>query len=192
MARPMMLLAYDASGRVVATLDFLVSLDENGDPRGLVDFAEVEAAGELTDVWRVDGAVGSGTWPEWLGSRASEFRVERAGGRIVALEHVGRNAPPGEGGAPVPASGHRRRRQDVEDAIAERIAAAHGDPADIRDLVGGPDRPLGMDPEGRSTGRGQLVEPTALPVIGRDTRTGPTPPAGLPGADSPPPESSPQ
>lgn len=140
------LIAWDASGEVIATLDALVRYDGRGDPIGLVDFASAERSGPLrlredgsAGFWRVDRAVGSATWPEWIGSRAHDFRVELDGTRIVALVHK--------------ASGMRRERAVIEAAIEERIAAANGKPADIRDLVGGPDRPLILDDEGRTVAR---------------------------------------
>ena len=134
------LLAYDASGNVVATLDHLVARDDAGNVAGLVDFSAYEAAGrEMTEVWNVGGAVGSKVWPEWLGARAHEFRVELEGppGRksIAALVHR--------------TSGHRRERADIESVIAGRMSAAADAPADIRDVVGGPDRPLRLDEDGR-------------------------------------------
>jgi hypothetical protein len=136
-----MLIAYDADGNVIATLDHLVALDDDGTPLGLADFdAHEQAGGEMTDVWTVEGAKGSKVWPEWLGSKAHHFRVELDGEpghkRAVALVHR--------------ESSERRERAAVETAIAARLAAADGEPADIRDLVGGPDRPLRIDPEGRT------------------------------------------
>lgn len=139
-----MLLAYDAAGNVIATLDHLIVTDSAGN-LGLVNFDAIENAGaEMTAAaWTVDGATGSKTWPEWLGAAAHEFRVELAGPpghkRIVALVHR--------------QSGYRRERSVIEGEIASRIAAAAGKPADIRDIVGGPDRPLRLDPEGRVYGR---------------------------------------
>lgn len=149
-----MLIAYDSTDAVVGTLDYLVRYDEDASrtPLGLVDFEAHEAAGaSLTSIWHVQDAVGSGTWPEWLGDRAHEFRVELEPGwsrttaarpphRIRALIHRD--------------TGHRHERADIESAIAERIAAADGTAADIRDLVGGPDRPLHLDVAGRTLGRG--------------------------------------
>ncbi len=157
---PGMLLAYDEAGEIVATLDHLVAYDEAGDPLGLVDFAaHEEAGGELTDVWTVAGdgltIKGSKVWPEWLGSRAHDFRVELEGPagakRIAALVHR--------------ESGHRRERAAVEQAIADRIRAAGDRPADIRDLVGGPDRPLSLDERGRTAPRAKVKRP-ALPLVG--------------------------
>ncbi len=150
-----MLLAYNAAGDVIATLSYMVMRDEGGDPIGLVDFdAHEQAGGELTDVWTVDDAAGSKTWPEWLGGRASDFRVELAGPpgrkRIVALVHK--------------TSGHRRERAAVETAIAERVARAVDETADIRDIVGGPDRPLVLGDDGRKVKRVQQP-PSTLPVV---------------------------
>jgi hypothetical protein len=160
---PGMLLAYNAAGDVVATLDYMVRYDDTPErkPLGLIDFAaHEEAAGELTAIWTVDSGNpaapvrGSKVWPEWLGGRAQDFRVELDGPpgrkRISALVHK--------------TSGYRRERAAVEDAIASRIAAAAGAPADIRDLVGGPDRPLALDDDGRPAVRAPIVRPN-LPVV---------------------------
>lgn len=148
-----MLIAYNLIGEVIATLDYMVARDESGKVIGLIDFAVQEATGGLTDVWNIGGAAGSGTWPEWLGSGAYDFKVERANGRISALVHK--------------ISGTRRSRVTIEAAIAERIAAAGDEPADIRDLVGGPDRPLLLDGEGRTAIRVPVQRPN-LPIIGLD------------------------
>jgi hypothetical protein len=155
-----MLLAYTAAFEVVATLDWMVRYDPDGVPLGLIDFGAHEAAGgELTDIWRVtaddDPVVGSKVWPEWIGGRAHDFRVELEGPpghkRIAALVHK--------------TSGHRRERAAIEAAIENRIAEAAGAPADIRHLVGGPDRPLTLDDKGRTTARARVVEPN-LPIVG--------------------------
>lgn len=97
-----MLIAYDAAGNVIATLDYLVALNDDGHAVGFVDFAGHEkSGGELLDAWNVDGAAGSGSWPEYLGARAHEFTVERNRGHIVALVHK--------------VSGYRRERTAVTD-----------------------------------------------------------------------------
>lgn len=149
------LLAYDADGNVLATLDYVAARGEEGKVIGLVDFAaHEEAGGELTDVWKVEGAAGSKTWPEFLGSRAHEFRVEKAGPpgakRIVALVHK--------------TSGRRRERDTIEAAIEKRVKAAGDEPADLRDLVGGPGKPLVLDEQGRTRRREPVTRPN-LPVI---------------------------
>lgn len=151
-----MLIAYDDAGNVIATLDYMVSRDETGEPVGLIDFAAHEESGaEMTDVWMVKGAAGSKVWPEWLGGQAFAFRVEKSGPpgarSVTALVHR--------------QSGYRRERAAVEAAVAERIAEANGAPADIRDLVGGPDRPLLLDDEGRV--RQRESRPNRLPFIAR-------------------------
>lgn len=140
---PGMLLAYDADGNVIATLDYAIALNPDKSPRGVVDFGEQEESGlEHTAIWQVSAAVGSKFWPEWIGSAAHQFRVELEGPagrkRIAALVHR--------------ESAVRRERAALEAAIAERIRDASDEPADIRDLVGGPDRPLPLEPDGR-TGR---------------------------------------
>jgi hypothetical protein len=146
-----MLVAWNSAGEIVATLDHMVAQDEDGNVRGLIDFdAHETAGGRLTDIWKISNAIGSGTWPEWLGSSAHGFKVELQGKRIKALVHKD--------------SGHRRERADVETAIQERITDARGKPADIRDLVGGPDRPLLLDDNGRTKARVRAERPP-LPVI---------------------------
>lgn len=136
-----MLIAYDATGNVIATLDYLVQYAADGAPIGLADFEVHEAAGgDMTDIWNVAGAKGSKVWPEWLGGAAHDFMVDLVGPpgrkRIAALIHK--------------TSGHRRVRVGIEAAIADRITKAKGGPADIRDLVGGPDRPMHLDDMGKT------------------------------------------
>lgn len=128
------LFAYDAAGNIFATLDHMITRDTSGLVSGLIDFEVIEKAGtQMTTVWNVDGAAGSKVWPEWLGSRAHEFRVELAGPAglkyISALVHR--------------TSGYRRELSAIVAALAVRFAATpQGEPVDIRDIVGGPDRPL--------------------------------------------------
>jgi hypothetical protein len=151
-----MLLAYDAAGEVIATLDYMVARNESGDILGLIDFAAHEAAGgKLRDIWHNDRAIGSGTWPEFLGAQAHDFQVDLSPDkRIRALIHR--------------TSGMRRERELVEAAISDRIARALGAPADLRDLVGGPDAPLLLDERGVTLGRSAhpLGTPAHLPLIG--------------------------
>jgi hypothetical protein len=151
-----MLLAYDETGDVIATLSYMIAKDAEGNAVGLIDFDAHElAGGEMVDVWHHEGAKGSKTWPEWLGSRAHDFRIEFDGPpgrkRAAALVHK--------------VSGHRRERATVEAAITERIVAAEGQPADIRDLVGGPDRPLQLDEQGQTIRPRSSGTPTGLPVV---------------------------
>ena len=149
------LLAYDAAGNVIATLDYVVAKDADGNVTGLIDFAAHEAAGgKLRDIWNIDSAVGSGTWPEWIGARAHDFTVDLgADTRISALVHK--------------VSGHRRERAAVEAAIAS--APVIDGAKDLRAILGGPTAPLVLDEEGRTIGRsGQGGgTPAHLPVIGR-------------------------
>lgn len=156
---PRSLIAYDAQGDIVGTLDHMVAKDENGDVIGLIDFAAHEAVGgRLRDIWENSQAVGSGTWPEWLGGRAYDFTVELdpnpgpARARIKALVHK--------------QSGHRRERAAIEAAITDRVQKANGKPADIRDLVGGPNAPLLLDGEGKTRPKVKVARPN-LPVVAR-------------------------
>lgn len=155
---PGMLIAYDDAGNVVATLDYAVMPGPDGVPLGLIDFAaHEEAGGEHTEIWNVasDGVKvkGSKVWPEYLGQGAHEYRVELAGPagkkRIGALVHK---------------SGRRRTRDEVDGAIAKRVRDASGGPADIRDLVGGPDRPLQVTKTGLVK-RVAEPKPPKLPFI---------------------------
>lgn len=166
------LLAYDSNGVVIATLSHMVSQDENGNVTGLVDFEQHEINGdELTDIWKVDSAVGSKTWPEWLGSRAHEFKVELDGPpgrkRIKALIHVGRPEITDDSGviAPaVPGSGHRRERSNIEKAIQDRIKNSNEPAVYIGDILGGPEKPITLDSEGKNAEKIKIVRPT-LPSV---------------------------
>jgi hypothetical protein len=100
-------------------------------------------------VWDVKGAVGSGTWPEFLAGRVHDFRVERADGRISALVHKG--------------SGRRRERAKIEAAISKVKPNGKGE-RDIRHLVGTASRPLLLDDDGRAMARPKAARPT-LPVV---------------------------
>ena len=150
-----MLLAYDADGNVLGGLTQLVKYHpETGEVLGLEDFADDEANGRPhmpdpndPEPWRIghgswtirpaDGSPnpikGSKVWPEWLGGRADEFRVELSGKagkkRIEALVHK--------------TSGHRRERAAIDAAI--EAVALEGGARDNRHLAGGPDRPLNID-----------------------------------------------
>jgi hypothetical protein len=178
---PGMLVAYDETGSIIATRNWHVIFDEQGRPIGLLDFAAHEAAGrEMTEVWRVsaqttDNATatttplpvkGSKVWPEWLGGRIHEFTVELDGppGQkyIAALVHK--------------ESGYRRERDAIEAAITERIEATpQGEPVDLRDIVGGPDRPISLDDAGATAPVEVVSAPSTLPLIGV------TPPLGSSG-----------
>jgi hypothetical protein len=145
------LVAYDAANDVVGVQSLMAARDANGAVVGVVDFEAHELAGDkLRDIWDVQRAIGSGAWPEWLGSQTFDFRVELGGGRITALIHK--------------VSGYRRDRAAIAAAIAQRIQE-QGDGADLRDLVGGPTRPLLVDAQGHTDGT--RVIPPELPMIGQ-------------------------
>lgn len=125
-----MIMAYDADGNVIATLDYLVQYDKDGNVIGLVDFEKQESSDNgLLGVWNVEGAKGSGTWPEWLGPAAHNFTVERRDGKIARL---------------IPKDGRRkvRVRSDIEARVQARINEAEGTPAYVSDIVGSPENPL--------------------------------------------------
>jgi hypothetical protein len=166
---PGILLAYDAEGNVVGSLESLVARDEEGRAIGLVDFMAHEAQGgkfRLTEdrgIWNYSGAVGSGVWPEWLGPRAAEFKVEldrRHKHPIRRLVHR--------------QSGHVRDRAQIEQAISDRADAAGEEPVDLRDIVGGPGRPIPLDADGRTAPplRRHLA---GVPLV-RPDGSSPTPP----------------
>jgi hypothetical protein len=122
------LLAYDAGGAVIASLEWLMVPDGKGGFAGPVDFEAHEAGGgRLRECWDVADASGSCFWPEFLGSRATEYRIELAGGRASALVHR--------------VSGERRDRTDLERRIREAPVRSDGS-RDLRSVVGGPDRPV--------------------------------------------------
>lgn len=152
-----MLIAYDADGNIVGTLDMLVAHDANGHATGLVDFAAHEAAGgRLRDIWQVATAAGSGVWPEWLGGSVHDFRVELdSRKRIVALVHR--------------VSGHRRERAAILAAI-EAAPTVDG-VRDLRAIVGGPTRPLTLDQEGHTAERRPMGTLDHLPLVGATRAT---------------------
>lgn len=139
-ARPHSLIAYNADLRVIHTMDYLTAL-RDGQVVGLHDFAEHEArGGKMRFFHEVSAAIGSGAWPEWLGAAGHDFYVELdQDKRIVALRHS--------------RSGFRRIRYDIERRVAKRINEAKGEPADLRDILGGPKAPLQLDENGRTIGR---------------------------------------
>lgn len=153
-----MLIGYspDADGRLVVTRtvdSWTVIADDHETVLGLLDFEAYEAAGRkfrlrLGAEARADGPVGIvhfdsvtgvGSWPEWIRA-VGEFAVEIDPGAthpIRRLVHL--------------RSGHVRERTEIEARIAQRIAEADAErPADLRDIVGGPDRPLALDGAGRT------------------------------------------
>ncbi len=150
-----MLLGYDAAHAVIATLDYCLARDDAGEVIGLIDFEAHEAAGgAMTDIWNVSNAAGSGTWPEFLGAGAHDFRVEIGpDGRIAALVHK--------------VSGFRRERVAIQAAI-DATPIIDG-ARDIRAIVGGPHRPLALDPDGRTTTVDRTAKgtPPHLPILGR-------------------------
>ena len=166
MSIPTCLLFYDTAGNVVGTLDHMVQYDDDGKPLGLVNFEAHElAGGRLREIAEHSGAVGAGTWPEWLGMRAHDFKVAVRPGEkgvthlVTDLEHK--------------TSGHVRSRADIAAAIAQRIsdeeAAAQTEgrgkrPVWIGDIVGGPDRYLPLDDDGRTVARVPSVRPD-LPLL---------------------------
>lgn len=209
-------LGYNDEGEVVETLDHMMRrgvFDEHGAfvpgteevVTGFIDFEAHElAGGEMTDVIvMADPVVGAKVWPEWIGPRAFDFRVELEGSaghkRIAALVHVGRpESRDAEGNVvpAIPASGFRRERAVLEAEVNRRIAEKraeaearaaeiranlprrdeHGrfrvlpevhvepEPADIRDIVGGPGRPLQLDEGGRTVPRTPRQR-TMLPIV---------------------------
>lgn len=186
------LIAWNDGGEVVATLDHLVRV-EDGTVIGLVDFAAHErAGGRLRDVWTVSNAVGSGTWLEWLSESAHDFTVELdpnpspARARIKALVH--KKSGHRRERASIEAAiaervnekkleakkkGDERRSMLRRRGVKEHIIEQLGDPipqaADLRDLLGGPGRPLLLDENGRTKARVKRERPN-LPYVSGGTR----------------------
>jgi hypothetical protein len=125
-----MLIAWDANGEVVATLDALVQRD--GDNVYLVNFEQMEAGGlALVDTWNVETAVGSGHWPEWLGAAAHDYKVELGDGPQRIKAQLGQD------------TGARRERTKIDNRNAKRRAETpEGEPVDLRSIVGGPNSPV--------------------------------------------------
>lgn len=145
----MPLIAYDRSGNIVTVLEFLVLPDGEGS-YGLVDLEETERSGlKLRTLWEVSGASGSAHWPEHLGERFHEFRVERDRRfSLPARRLVHRR------------SGHVRDRAIIEAAVQE----AKGRPlreraAALRAAIGHEFAPLDLDPDGRTAERQRDAEP---------------------------------
>lgn len=149
-----MLLAYDAAGNVVATLDYMTAKDTDGNVTGLIDFEAHElSGGKLRDIWNVEGAAGSATWPEWIGAAAHDFRVEldrRHKLPLRALVHK--------------VSGHRRERMALQAAV-EAVPPREDGARDIRHLVGGPAVALTLDDQGRNAPKVTGGTPDHLPII---------------------------
>lgn len=114
MIRRVSLLAWDEGGNVIASLDGVVRSD------GLMDLVAYEAEGNrLRTLWNVNGAVASGTWPEYLGASAHDHRVvvdPSAPARVVALVHR--------------ETGVRRERDEVL-ALPQSLRGSRGAPAPL-------------------------------------------------------------
>lgn len=137
----MPLIAYDRSGNIVVSLDFLVLPDGEGG-FGLVDLEEAERTGiKLRGLWEVSGASGSAHWPEHLGERFHEFRVERDRRFALPARRLVHRL-----------SGHVRHRDAIEAAVQQAKAGAHPDArhAAARAVLGHPHQPLTLDDHGRT------------------------------------------
>lgn len=150
------MVGWDADGIVRLTVELFLRYDPATDRPIVVDFEETERAGtDLRELYCIrdrdgnDRLAGYGSWPEWLPPDKvhGRFRVDLRPGprggspKVRALVHR--------------QSGVRREREVIEAAIAERVRRAkeRDELADLRDLVGGPDRPLPLDDEGRTRRR---------------------------------------
>lgn len=141
---PTCLLLYGPDGAVIGSLESMVQYDDDGRALGLVDFEAHElAGGRLREVIEHEAAAGAGTWPEWLGAQAHDFRVElRPGPKgdtplIRALVHR--------------ESGYRRERSDVEATIAAMLdEATPGRAVEMSDFIGSPGKRLELDTDGRN------------------------------------------
>lgn len=157
----MPLIAYDRSGNIVASMDHLAIEDDAGVVRA-VDFVANERAGvKLRNLWLVSGARGSTTWPEHLGHRFGEFRVELdpahplRGRRLV---HRG--------------SGHVRDRESIELDIERRKQAqrrAGRRTLDVRPFLGDAVTPLALDDHGRTRPKRDPNAPPPSVIVHRGT-----------------------
>ena len=189
------LIAYDADGNVVATLDYMVVRDSEGNATGLIDFEGHElAGGKLRDIWdvssldapapekvRAEVAASLGIKPEAVKTLppTHPFRIahEQVQGSGTWPEWIGGQAhafraelgPDKRITALVHRdSGYRRERSAVEAAIDAVEPDAEG-LKDIRHLVGGPSRPLVLDDSGKTSERAPVVmgTPAHLPRVAR-------------------------
>ena len=153
----MPLIAYDNAGNIVTVLDFLVVPDADGEP-GLVDLEEAERSGlKLRQLWEVSGAAGSTHWPEHLGERYHEFRVERDRRFSLPARRLVHRG-----------SGHVRHRADIEAAVQATRKQHEGRPRRhvaeaLTAVLGHPFEPLHLDDGGRTAERQR--HPEARPTI---------------------------
>lgn len=140
------LIAYDAAGRPVAMLDWMV-IHDAGELVGSVDMAEAEAVHvKLRQLWIVERAVGSASWPQWLPEwRMREFRLDLD----FRFSHPARRL--------IHDLGHVIDRADIDREVESRIRASRPDPADIRAIVGGPGWPLRLNERGEVQGQAMLA-----------------------------------
>lgn len=152
----MPLIAYDRSGNITTVLEFLVLPDGEGG-YGLVDLEETERSGlRLRGLWEVSGASGSAHWPEHLGERFHEFRVERDRRFALPARRLVHRR-----------SGHVRDRAAIEAAVQE----AKGRPlreraAALRAAIGHEFAPLELDDTGRTRAKVERdAEPRGGPPL---------------------------
>lgn len=128
-------------------------------------------------------ARGSKSWPEWI-DRYTDFRVRLEGSpgrkRIVALVHKqsGHRRVRAEIEAELARRMDAARTQAIADGVqlrelyvdagivsldeATEIPDPEPTPVDARDLLGGATRPLSLDDEGRTVGRGPVTADIAV------------------------------
>lgn len=139
----MPLVAWDADGAIVQVSEQTMARVPGVGIVGEIDLAAHERdGGALTDIFVAHGAVGAGTWPEHLGARFGEFRVELEPDWTRA-----RHAEPYRIRALIHRSGHRRERPDG---------------------VGGSlHRPLSLDAQGRNAAEetAEVGSPAHLPLV---------------------------
>jgi hypothetical protein len=127
-------------------------------------------------------ARGSKSWPEWI-DRTTDFRVRLEGPpgrkRIAALVHMRSGHRRERRAIDEAIAGRIRAAQDaaiangpllrelyvdagvVSSEEAHEIPDPDPDPVDLRDILGGPTRPLSLDDDGRTVGRGPVTEDLA-------------------------------
>jgi hypothetical protein len=133
-------LIWDADGNVTGTVEFLVQTMPD-DSVQVVDLVAHDEAGTLGDIIDAPDAAGMGAFPLFIGSRAHEYRVDVAAGKVTA----------GKVTALVHRSnGNRIERDEVEARVEARLAEAEGDePVNLTDVIGSPFRPLHLTLDGK-------------------------------------------
>jgi hypothetical protein len=177
------LVQYDAAGAPLGLVDFAAHEEAGGEHTDIWNVGE-----DHPDKGGQRAAKGSKVWPEYLGAEALRYRVELDGPpgrkRIAALVHttsghrreraaiddeIARRIAEKQAEAIARAVEIRaslpRRLRGRKSVVAQSVSV-DPEPADLRDLVGGPDRPLRIDADGRTAPTIEATRPV-LPLVAR-------------------------